>query len=83
MIFDGEDDGNIVDASTVRFHARFLVFVSPCAYLGVFHQIFPSFRVFASFSLLATLHTHTHKTVGARGGVPRPELGLGEPRKAS
>ena len=83
MIFRGEDDGNIVDASTVRFHARFLVFIPPCVYLGVFRLIFPPLHVFASFPSLAMLHTRAHKVVEARGRVPRPGLGLGEPRKAS
>ena len=72
MIFHGEDDGNIVDASTVRFHARFLVFIPPCVYLGVFHAVFPSLRGFASSFSLAASHIHTHKTVDAGDSVPGP-----------
>ena len=72
MIFHGEDDGNIVDASSALLHARFLVFVPPCVHLGVFRLVFPTLRVFASSFSLAASHTHTHKIVDAGDSVPGP-----------
>ena len=79
MVFRGEDDGDIVEASFLPLSCVFLVFRPPECVLSISHVIFPCFPCVSPLSSPPTPYTHCMRLVGARDRGPRPYSGPGEP----